>query len=728
MSFRKYLNIVYTILFGFTLVFSVEAQELRILPLGNSITRGSMCTNGDIYNCVHLPDAQAIGYRHRLITLMNNAGYDFDFIGNYKYGYGTMSDPDNAGFSAIRDNWLADIMETGTSTHTGQVTPGPFLNYYPTDIILLHIGTNDVSAGDYYVNDVERILEAIDDYEDANGEPILVFLARIISRQNKSCNTDYGTKTFNNRLVSMAQSRINNGDHVVIVDMECGAGINYYTDIIDQVHPNQTGYDKMADKWFEAIENYNSAPSVSQIPDQAIDRGGQFSQITLDNFVTDAEDNPQDITWSVFPESPQHFSITIDENRVATISPLHSDWSGSETIEFVATDRGRVITSLQRSDNCLTQFTINWTPEIIGQQPLFTPEGTSLEISLDDLIIVEPDKAPAGLELIVEAGNNYTVASHTITPDQYFFGQLTVPVKIVADAKESDTYYLDVEVTDVNHPPVITSSPVLSAKAGDQYVYTLVADDEDPGDVLSYSAIEKPTWLQINENTGLVTGTPSINDTGFPSIKLRVYDGEYEDVQSYTLEVLAYNLPPVVVTEPKDTAIVAKTYTYGIQANDPEDATLFYFAKTVPEWLVFYPSTQVLIGVPDYEDVGENLVVLCVSDQNDTTYQAFVINVTFASYIGEPELHEINLVYPNPATHQLFINLNELPNIQNGVIFELFDLTGKKVIHKELGDPHSEIRLLGIGLNDGVYLYRLTDRALRVPLHTGKLLLRLSGE
>ena len=146
MSFRKYLNIVYTILFGFTLVFSAEAQELRILPLGNSITRGSMCTNGDIHNCVHLPDAQAIGYRHRLITLMNNAGYDFDFIGNYKYGYGTMSDPDNAGFSAIRDHSLADIMETGNSSHTGQVTPGPFLNYYPTDIILLHIGTNDVST------------------------------------------------------------------------------------------------------------------------------------------------------------------------------------------------------------------------------------------------------------------------------------------------------------------------------------------------------------------------------------------------------------------------------------------------------------------------------------------------------------------------------------------------------------------------------------------------------
>ena len=265
-------------------------------------------------------------------------------------------------------------------------------------------------------------------------------------------------------------------------------------------------------------------------------------------------------------------------------------------------------------------------------------------------------------------------------------------------------------------------------KAGDQYVYALVANDEDPGDVLSYSAIEKPAWLQINGTTGLVTGTPLIDDTGFYNITLRVYDGEYEDLQFYTLEVLGYNLPPEIITEPRDTALVAQTYTYGIQATDPEDGTLLYFAKTLPEWLVFYPTTHVLIGVPDYDNTGENLIILGVSDQQDTVYQAFVINVIFASYTGEPESHEINLVYPNPATHQLFINLNELPNIQNGVIFELFDLTGKKVIHKELEDPHSEIRLSGIGLMDGVYLYRLTDRTLRIPLHTGKVLLRLSGE
>ena len=137
-------------------------DELRILPLGNSITRGSMCLNGNISGCVRIDDSVAIGYRKRLDSLMNDASYNIDLVGNAQYGYAQMSDPDNAGFGGIRDDQLALVMETGTSSHTGQVTPGPYLDYYPADIILLHIGTNDVYAGDYSTADVGRILDAID--------------------------------------------------------------------------------------------------------------------------------------------------------------------------------------------------------------------------------------------------------------------------------------------------------------------------------------------------------------------------------------------------------------------------------------------------------------------------------------------------------------------------------------------------------------------------------------
>ena len=39
--------------------------------------------------------------------------------------------------------------------------------------------------------------------------------------------------------------------------MECDAGINYYTEMYDNVHPDSIGYVKMGQKWFDVIDSYN---------------------------------------------------------------------------------------------------------------------------------------------------------------------------------------------------------------------------------------------------------------------------------------------------------------------------------------------------------------------------------------------------------------------------------------------------------------------------------------
>ena len=86
---------------------------LKILPLGNSITQGTMCLNGSIDNCDDLASGQQVAYRHRLKTLMTVNGYNTDYIGNYNTGYSVMTDSDNGGFGGITTKKLADIMEMG---------------------------------------------------------------------------------------------------------------------------------------------------------------------------------------------------------------------------------------------------------------------------------------------------------------------------------------------------------------------------------------------------------------------------------------------------------------------------------------------------------------------------------------------------------------------------------------------------------------------------------------
>jgi hypothetical protein len=261
-----------------------------------------------------------------------------------------------------------------------------------------------------------------------------------------------------------------------------------------------------------------------------------------------------------------------------------------------------------------------------------------------------------------------------------------------------------------------------------EYAYNMVANDEDPGDVLEYSATEKPAWLQVNSSTGRVSGVPSLDDLGFVNITLKVSDGAEEDLQSYTLEVQNYNLPPEIITEPKDTALVAQTYTYGIQATDVENDPLTYFAQTLPDWLNFYPETQVLIGVPGHENNGDNLVVLGVSDQKDTTFQSYVLHVTFTSGIGGQATDHAVRIYPNPVTDRLIIAVEDGHLISQPLIFEVMDLTGKIVMVEKLVNSQTEIGLLGRNLYDGMYFFRISDPARNMIVKTGKVLFKLGNE
>jgi lysophospholipase L1-like esterase len=128
-----------------------------------------------------------------------------------------------------------------------------WLTQKPADIILLHIGTNSLDPNGQA--DVAAILDQIDLWEQNAGQyPVQVFLARIIDENP----TNPDVTTYNNNVQAMALDRVNNAanpaypDQIVIVDQH--SALTYPTDLADQVHPNATGYGKMAARWVEALQ------------------------------------------------------------------------------------------------------------------------------------------------------------------------------------------------------------------------------------------------------------------------------------------------------------------------------------------------------------------------------------------------------------------------------------------------------------------------------------------
>ena len=207
-----------------------------IMPLGDSITKG---VYGSGYPDTR-PDAEIAGYRLPLYVSLRNSGYNVDFVGSQTAGSAFPGfDSNHQGHPGYRDDQIA-----------GNIYDWLTLN--PAEIILLHIGTNQLNTS---AADVDNILDNIKQYQDDNpGTDMSVIVARIINRINYSGQTTL----FNDNVETMIDGHPFK-NNVVKVDMENGAGIIYdFTfnggDMADNLHPYATGYEKMAHVWLNAID------------------------------------------------------------------------------------------------------------------------------------------------------------------------------------------------------------------------------------------------------------------------------------------------------------------------------------------------------------------------------------------------------------------------------------------------------------------------------------------
>lgn len=110
------------------------------------------------------------------------------------------------------------------------------------------------------------------------------------------------------------------------------------------------------------------------------------------------------------------------------------------------------------------------------------------------------------------------------TPSFADTGKSTVVIS-VTDQKglfAVDTFRLSVVY---NLPPKIEAIKDTTLKATTRFEYHAFASDQD-NDSLCFFFAESPSWLNVNQLSGLLTGTPSVTDTGFYSVHLKVTDGK----------------------------------------------------------------------------------------------------------------------------------------------------------------------------------------------------------
>jgi hypothetical protein len=118
------------------------------------------------------------------------------------------------------------------------------------------------------------------------------------------------------------------------------------------------------------VTTENDTPLVSDIPNQTVALGESFTSISLDNYVTDADDHDSVMIWTHWGESELLVDIT---DRVVTITAPDPEWIDFETIWFKACDPGGLCDSNQAT------FTVQLSTDVAD-------EDSSVSSSADFLL------------------------------------------------------------------------------------------------------------------------------------------------------------------------------------------------------------------------------------------------------------------------------------------------------------------------------------------------------
>jgi hypothetical protein len=189
----------------------------------------------------------------------------------------------------------------------------------------------------------------------------------------------------------------------------------------------------------------------------------------------------------------------------------------------------------------------------------------------------------------------------------------------------------NITVLPVDDAPVFLSTPGLNATVG--FIYSYQAKAVDAEEYVTYQIADGPAGMTVDAVKGLVKWTPST--LGKFDVKLRANDTKLGTFQNFTITVSPPNTAPSITTTPLMNAKVGYLYTYQLKATDKENDPLTAKLLQGPTSMTFN-QTWFMSFIPALTDVGDNTVILEVSDGKEKTRQTFTLKVSSAGMNSVP--------------------------------------------------------------------------------------------
>lgn len=341
---------------------------------------------------------------------------------------------------------------------------------------------------------------------------------------------------------------------------------------------------------------------------------------------------------------------------------------------------------------------IAWIPtaQQLGSQPVVVQvadaSGAAVEQAFTLFVISPADNAPPMIvstppTAAKRSGFAYQVIAIDADDEQLTYRLLTSPNGMTIDASgvvqwvpsvsQVEPTSVVIEVRDerggrhaqsftlsifANQDPVISSSPIVTARVDTTYTYQVTSTDPE-ADPLLYQLLSAPPGMTIGESSGQVLWNVTSHAYVREAVSIAVRDGRGGmATQQFIIDVTGgqtsiSNLDPYFVSHPSLVASVGTTWLYTVQARDPENQAITFDLPLAPQGMVIDALTGRVGWTPQAHQVGPQSIVVRVTDaQGGIALHAFEVNVDAANTAPViTSLPPVNASSGNPWEYRLHV-------------------------------------------------------------------------
>lgn len=232
-----------------------------------------------------------------------------------------------------------------------------------------------------------------------------------------------------------------------------------------------------------------------------------------------------------------------------------------------------------------------------------------------------PDRAAATTE---EPQKIYTLRFQACDPEP-FCTSIEVPIT----------------VSNVNSAPQLRPIADVSVREGEYVAIPLDAASDPDGDALMYSTGPLPAWLQFEQGSRTLSGTPdfdvaNLEEETVPhpmTVKVSDPDG-LADEKNFTVSVVNKNRPPVWTRISDKTIPEGRTFAFTVEAVDPDEEIPVLSASPLPAGAMFQDNrdgTGTFLWASRLDQAGTYKIVFSAHDGQLKDTQTVAVKLDEAS-------------------------------------------------------------------------------------------------